>query len=268
MRAGVGINITDEQKLQYKRDGYFILEPGLGPDQVEQLQQCCSAAIEHVHAQMDAAGTDRVDVNIRDNRYFMGESTQYCPFMREFLFSEAMAEICRATIGDTAYLFYEQFVVKGAEVGTEFAWHQDSGYVSAPHEPYVTIWMALDDVTEENGTVYVLPYARAGGGKLVEHVPKPGSTDRVGYQGDDPGIPVIVPAGGIAVFSSLTLHRSGFNRTDKMRRAYIAQYASAPIPKKNGQGHAGLKIPFLSGGKRVASDELPAPDRSDWLLNG
>lgn len=28
---------------------------------------------------------------------------------------------------------------------------------SNPHKPYLTCWCTLDDVSEENGTVYVLP---------------------------------------------------------------------------------------------------------------
>ena len=63
------------------------------------------------------------------------------------VFSELMAEICRATIGDTAFLFYDQYVVKAAEKGIPFSWHQDSGYLGFSHRPYVTIWAAVDDVS-------------------------------------------------------------------------------------------------------------------------
>ena len=39
-----------------------------------------------------------------------------------------------------------------------------SGYVGTdtPHRPYLTCWVALDDMSEENGTVHVLPAPRAG----------------------------------------------------------------------------------------------------------
>ena len=57
--------------------------------------------------------------------------------------------------------------MKGAEQGMKFAWHQDSGYVkwynpTTEHKPYVTCWCTLDDVSEENGTVYLLPHSRGG----------------------------------------------------------------------------------------------------------
>jgi hypothetical protein len=42
------------------------------------------------------------------------------------------------------------------------------------------------------------------------------TNDLVGYSVDDPGDPVIMPAGSMACFSS-TLHRSGANTTDRVR---------------------------------------------------
>mgnify|MGYP001798179839 CR=1 FL=1 len=95
--------------------------------------------------------------------------------MADFLFSDLMANICRATIGDPAWLFWEQYVVKSADVGMKFAWHQDSGYLKnmlpGYTKPYLTCWCALDDVDEHNGTITVLPFSRAG----PQEVPEPGS---------------------------------------------------------------------------------------------
>jgi ectoine hydroxylase-related dioxygenase (phytanoyl-CoA dioxygenase family) len=146
-----------------------------------------------------------------------------------------MAEVCRATLGDNAFLFWEQFVVKGPERGMKFGWHQDSGYLNFPHRPYITCWCALDDVDESNGTIYVLPWSRPGAAKhRLEHTREAGSNDLVGYHGDDPGVPVIAPAGTVAVFSSLTFHRSGANTTPRMRRAYTAHYSDSPILNPDG----------------------------------
>ena len=87
------------------------------------------------------------------------------PRCGQVLFSEAMARICRETLGPDAYFFFDQYVVKGAEVGGSFGWHQDSGYMShnggpADHAPYLTCWCPLDDATVENGTVLVIPWSR------------------------------------------------------------------------------------------------------------
>jgi len=256
--VGVGSLITEQHKRQYRDEGYFILERAIEPPMLEMLRDQCDRFIAKRNAEMDAAprpdggiGVDELGSDVRDNRYFIANRYRESDEgkLSRFIFSDLMAEICRATIGPEAFLFYEQWVVKGAEKGVTFSWHQDSGYVKAPHQPYVTCWSTLDDVNEENGTVYLLPYSRAGTREKVEHVRV--GRDMVGYHGKDPGEAVIVPAGSVAVFSSVCFHRSGANRSPRMRRVYLTQYAAAPIINLEGK-LSGLADPFLKGGKRVA----------------
>ena len=130
------------------------------------------------------------------------------------------------------FLFNEQYVVKAAEHGMRFGWHQDSGFIDYAHRPYLTCWIALDDMTEANGTVYLLPYSRAGTRDVVKHVRDKESNDLVGYFGDDPGDPMVVPAGSIACFSSTLFHRSGSNTTDRMRRVYVARILGRADPQR------------------------------------
>jgi ectoine hydroxylase-related dioxygenase (phytanoyl-CoA dioxygenase family) len=163
-----------------------------------------------------------------------------------------MVEIARAALGDTVYLFNEQYVVKAAEHGMKFSWHQDSGFIEYEHRPYLTCWITLDDVTEANGTVYLLPYSRADTRNVVEHVRDEETNDLVGYFGDDPGDPVIVRAGSIACFSSTVFHRSGPNTTGFMRRVYLAQYTAQPLLSEDRSRPRILAEPLLVEGKQVS----------------
>ena len=97
-----------------------------------------------------------------------------------------------------------------------------------PHTPWITCWIALDDVSESNGTIYVLPHTRsehsdAAIGSLEAVTPHElatdGSNDLIGYSGGEEGVPVEMKAGGMAVFSSTTFHRSGRNASGDVRRA-------------------------------------------------
>lgn len=243
--------ITPEQRRQFQEEGYFILPEVLPPAHLAMLREECDRFVALIDAEMDAAGVETQGINHRSRRYFIARRYRESAGMAEFLFSPLMAEICRVTLGDTAYLFWEQFVVKCAEVGMAFQWHQDSGYVGHDHRPYLSCWCALDDVNEENGTVSVLPFSRAGTRRREEHHRESGSNDLVGYFGDDPGVPVVAPAGSIAVFSSVTFHRSGVNHTGQTRRVYLAQYSAEPILRKDGSGLWGLAEPVLAGGVRV-----------------
>jgi len=246
--------MTGEQQDQFHELGYVILPEALGEHELTLLRGELDTFIGEIDAEMDAANTDVIGLNHRAKRYFVANRVGRSELLASFVYGDLMASICRSTIGPDAWFFLEQFVVKFAEVGMTFSWHQDSGYLkqSQPeHErPYVTCWCALDDMTEENGTIYVLPYARAGGRHIVDHRLDPETNDYVGYWGDDPGDPVIVPAGSVAVFSSTLLHRSGPNRTDRPRRSYLCQYTAEPILGPGGTPHLNA-IPFLVDGEPV-----------------
>ena len=246
------VQITQAQKQQYRDEGYFILESVVPDEHLQMLREECHYFLDLIEAEMAREGQDVLGISHRHKRYFISRRYKKRPRLSEFIFSDLTAAICRATLGDEAYLFWEQYVIKGAEVGMEFSWHQDSGYVGYDHQPYLTCWYALDDMSEENGTAYLLPFSRAGTRERQEHIRDPDSKDKVGYFGDDPGIPVIAPAGSIAVFSSVTFHRSGANTSERMRRVYIAQYSAVPLMNEAGTELAGFAEPLLKNGERVA----------------
>ena len=250
------MRLTQEQIDAYHDRGFFILEGAMSSDQVAGLRAECDRYVETFEREMEAKGVKARSINHYKNRYFIPNRGHESPIISAFLFGELMADIARATLGDTAYLFNEQYVVKAPKVGSSFAWHQDSGYIGHYHRPYLSCWCALDDMTEENGTIYVLPFDRAGMSPddLFDHDVKAGSNDKVGYHGDDPGVAVIVPVGSVVVFTSRTFHCSSPNTSDRVRRSYLAQYSAEPIMKKDGSGLWGQAVPLLKDGLRVAAE--------------
>lgn len=246
------LTVTETKKKQFEAEGYFLLERVIPEEHLALLRDSVAKQIERVDAEFEAEGREVGGLTHKGKRYFIGKPHERDPRTRAMIFADYMADICRATIGDEAYLFCNQYVVKAGEVGTTFSWHQDSGYIGYEHTPYVTLWCALDDVSEENGTVYILPWSRSGKTTLHEHTKDEATNDKVGYHGDDPGIPVEIPAGSIAVFSSRTFHRSGANTTPKPRRALIVQFSPDVIMKQDGSEPWGLDVPFLNNGKVVA----------------
>ena len=235
--------ITRAQLEQFRDEGFFVLKNVMPKSDLEALRDECERLVAERDREMDRLGVDTIDLDHRGSRYFIhahGKS----PAVERFLHSDLMARIARAALGPTVYLFNEQYVVKAAERGMKFGWHQDSGFIPYAHRPYLTCWVALDDVTEENGTVYLLPYSRAGTRDFVEHVHDEETNDLIGYFGDDPGDPVIVPAGSVVSFSSTLFHRSGPNTTDQMRRVYVAQYSAEPILTDDGSRPRHLAEPL------------------------
>jgi ectoine hydroxylase-related dioxygenase (phytanoyl-CoA dioxygenase family) len=251
--------ITELQRQQYIDEGFFILERAISDEHLQILRDACDHLIEVMHAEMDRQGTDHIHISHRGKRYHIAKQYDQAPRLAEYVFGDLMAEVCKATIGNSAYLFYDQYVVKAAEKGMKFSWHQDGGYLGFFHRPYVTVWAAVDDMTLENGTASVLPFSTVGVKTLVEHIRDPEIGDKTGYFGDESGIPAIVPAGSLVVFSSVTFHRSGANTTDRMRRAYVTQYSPEPIYKPNTNEPMHLAVPFLDDGEIVYQTPVESP---------
>ncbi len=245
--------ISASQKEQYREEGYFVAESVMDDAQLDFLRSACDRFIAETDAKMAEEATSARGITHKGSRYFISNRHRDNPDLRPYIFSALMAEICRGTLGDTAYLFHEQFVVKGPEVGMKFGWHQDSGYVGFDHRPYMSCWAALDDVSEENGTVYILPFSRAGTRHRQEHTMEEGTNDKIGYFGDDPGVPVVAPAGSVAVFSSVSFHRSSPNISGGWRRVYLTQYSAEPIYTEDGSRAWSNAEPFLVAGERVTA---------------
>jgi ectoine hydroxylase-related dioxygenase (phytanoyl-CoA dioxygenase family) len=246
--------ITPTHARRFRDEGWFVIERALAPTELETLRSECGRLVAERDAEMTRLGVDTLDLCHRGRRYFL-HAYATSPGVREFLFSDLMAGVARAALGDDVHLFNEQYVIKAAEQGMPFGWHQDSGFIPYPHPPYLTCWIPLDDVSEANGTVHLLPYPRAGTRAVVEHRRDPGTNDLIGYTGPDPGEPLTLPAGSIAAFSSTLFHRTGANTSGRPRRVYIAQYTAEPLLSEDGSRPRHLAERLLIAGRRPAGSE-------------
>jgi ectoine hydroxylase-related dioxygenase (phytanoyl-CoA dioxygenase family) len=248
----------ENQAEQFAREGYAVFERVLVGEALETLRAECAAFIAREDARMDAAGVDALGLSHRGRRYFANECQRAAPALRNVLFSEAMAEVCRATLGPDAYFFFDQYVVKGPEGGLPFSWHQDSGYVvgnggPADHAPYLTCWCPLDDVTEANGTVRLIPFSRSPDARsgIVPHERDPQTRDLTARADEAQAITIEARAGDVVAFSSLALHATGANRTANLRRVYLAQYTREAMLDPGTRHLRRNATPLLREGRQV-----------------
>jgi ectoine hydroxylase-related dioxygenase (phytanoyl-CoA dioxygenase family) len=245
-----------EAKRQFHEEGYFVLENAILASDLAELREQCQRQLDTHIALMERAGAEILGLSHQSRRYSISCGFEDIPSLKPFLFGDRMLELVTATLGGEAYLFLELFAVKPPRTGTPLAWHQDSGYLlGTPHSPFISLWCALDDMTESNGCLSVLPFGRAESHVVVKHDKDIKTNDLVGYSGNDPGLPLPVPAGSIIVFSSVLLHRSGVNTTSDFRRAFLACYSHEPIYQANGKLW-NQAVPFLRNGARVTEQAV------------
>ncbi|MBS2552421.1 phytanoyl-CoA dioxygenase family protein [Catenulispora sp. NL8] len=238
-----GPALSAEQLAQFQSDGYCLLPAVLPQGVLAVLREECQEAIIEVHARMDAEGVDVLGGSRRGLQYTPGFGRVDRRALRDFVFGPTMTEICTSLMGPLAYSIWTQFSVKmGSEASSQhattfesdgnpqslgrFSWHQDSGYVPKEHDPYLSCWVALDDVTEENGALTVIPFTEIGVRTRVTHLADGLNGDLVGYFGTHPGVPLTMPAGSIVCFSSNLFHSSPQNKAYDPRRALLVQYAA------------------------------------------
>jgi len=142
--------------------------------------------------------------------------------LQDFARHPAVKDICHDLIGPDVRLYWDQSVYKKTEKAQEFPWHQDNGYTFIEPQQYLTLWIPLVDVDEQNGCPWIAP----GLHRLGTFAHRPTDIGLVCLENVDNAVSVPAAAGDIVVFSSLAPHRTGPNlKQDTVRKAYILQYA-------------------------------------------
>jgi phytanoyl-CoA hydroxylase len=213
--------ITADHVKKFREEGFFILHNLFSAEEIDALTEHIDRFAASHEEQLRTQGGSGIS---RPNEIsFTAHLASHDPTIMAFTTRNEFIELTSTLLKDDISLYWDQAVYKKPETPREFPWHQDNGYFVTDPAEYVTCWLALDDATVENGCIWVIPRSHHQG--LVEH--KDTSIGKQCYFGEDPGIPVPLRKGSMAVFSSLLFHRSGPNVSNTVRKGYIIQYCVA-----------------------------------------
>ena len=148
------------------------------------------------------------------------------PLFLSYMQHPLLREITRHYIGEDVSIYRAMFMNKPANQGTVLPWHQDVGVGwGLDSNPIITVWMALDDATVENGCMQIVPGIHRHGVINERHFATEADEDK--YQLEENAIDLEVEEGEVVLLNNLLLHRSGVNPTGKRRRAFSAAYMAA-----------------------------------------
>ena len=205
----------------YQRDGFVLLGKLIDDDQLAGFHR--EEAWLRGRLTPVNGGPETGNITI-----FRSQVLPYAPSTRTLALGGRHIDAMSQLIGPDVTCWYSQFVTKlpdGASGRSEFPWHQDNGYARVEPGTNVTVWVALDDVDERNGCVWVVPGSHRNG--LLPHAKPSAESWHLTVPVEGQGVPVRLRAGEAVAFSALTLHRSLLNRTDAARRAFFLEYADA-----------------------------------------
>jgi len=179
-------------------------------------------------------------------RKFMG-FTAHHPSLQALASQPGLLQALARIMEDTPVLYQEMAMLKPPQ-GREKPWHQDHAYFNFSLDTRIVgVWIALEDVNEENGCMFVVP-----GGHLAG--PRPHFLRRDWQICDTDIRPlqrIALPmrAGDVLFFHSKLPHGTPINRTDTMRWAVQYHYIpAAAAPTED----AARMAAFGSEGKDVS----------------
>jgi ectoine hydroxylase-related dioxygenase (phytanoyl-CoA dioxygenase family) len=227
--------LTADQVAVFDRDGFTVVPDAFDAETLAELDEAITPGEERVRELLASLPGGRLSVAGVDTQTVAPHLVLQSEVLRVFCRHPLLVGICRDLMGDDVRLYWEQAVYKAPHSVEPVSWHQDNGYTFVVPQDYLTCWVAITDATLDNGCVSVVPGVHRDG--TLRHV-----TTDIGQEcwGDhDLAVQAPVSAGSIVVFSSLTPHFTGRNRTDEVRKAYIVQYchdgAVAHLPDRAGE---------------------------------
>ena len=135
-------------------------------------------------------------------------------------------DIIEQILGPDLKMFRNAMLVKPPDVGSQKGMHQDSPYWPIEPMDLCSCWFAVDDATEKNGCIGVLPGWHNRGPLPHEAVTDDFVMPEDSYDVSDM-VMAPVRAGGAVFFHSLLPHYTAPNRSSAWRRAIVLSYMSA-----------------------------------------
>jgi len=172
---------------------------------------------------------------------------------------------CSRQSGPTVVLWGSQIFCKPAGTGLAVPWHQDGHFW--PIRPLATcsVWIAIDDVTLENGAMQFIPGSQRER-RLFDHI-KDDSKDSAlnatlaADQFDLAAAAVDdLKAGALSLHDVFLIHGSEPNRSNKRRAAFVIRYMPATSHFDRSEAKVGSQhVPT-----RLAEREIYLVRGEDW----
>lgn len=138
--------LSETQTAQYRDEGYVLFrEPVFSNEKFEALKDHFESKLT---ALPEGARPESMDVpHFTDTTLF------------DWLLADEVLDIVEPILGPDIGLFSSHFICKPPGDGKRVPWHEDTSYWNGmlSHPEVVTVWLAIDPSTEENGCMRIIP---------------------------------------------------------------------------------------------------------------
>ena len=225
-------DLIREQIDTYRRDGCLVVDRFLTGKELEDLTAAVSASVEQMGEWKLGGQMGKGDRWRQGNEYYDRVFLQRINLwklndtVKSYFLNPKLGEmLCRLEGIDGIRIWHDQTLQKQPWANPT-AWHSDNPRWSfySPHA--ISIWIALDDATIQNGCMYYVP----GSHKLESYESVAIREDTGGYFEKYPQFKEVEPIAGVmkagdaGIHNGLTAHGAGPNMTPGWRRAMTCAY--------------------------------------------
>ncbi|WP_142685940.1 phytanoyl-CoA dioxygenase family protein [Chitinophaga polysaccharea] len=256
--------LTQKQIQSYREDGFLVIEDFLNQEELSHWRQVVTEAVEQREGRK-MPGSDKKtgedDGINKESEYFgkvfdqMINIWQTNDAAKQIMLDERLGKMAAELAGwEGTRIWHDQVLIKRPWANPT-SWHLDTPFWSFTDRRALSIWVALDDATYENGCLYFIPgscheasFENQGIGKNMDAIFQvyPQLVTRR-------SVAAPMKAGSCSFHNGLTIHGAGANMTNGFRRAMTCAY----MPD-------GAKF---NGTKNILSDEQVASLKVGDLLD-
>lgn len=224
--------LTAEQVRAYQTDGFLVIENFLDAAELGRWRAATDEAVEQRLDTNRSAAAPSLTNQHDPNAYYAQVFTQCIKLadthagMRELMLDERLGRVTGTLAGvDGIRVWHDQALFK-PPWGNPTAWHLDNPYWSFSSPDSLSIWVALDDATKDNGCLYYLPGTQKGARFDTVDIGK-NQSDLFRVYPEWRTLESVAcpcPAGSAVFHNGLTAHGAGANMTGRPRRAMTCAY--------------------------------------------
>lgn len=243
--------ISDADVNSYHDNGYLVVPGLVNPEGVEVLRRDATRVCrgEYPHEALRPSDPGESDDDVLARYLCIHQPHKISPVLLETGVKHAgMAAVLDRLIGPDVKCMQSMLFIKPPGFQGQ-GWHQDEIYIPTRDRSLTGGWIALDDATEENGCLWVLPGSNKGILYELRSHENPDEFDGTGESyGFDPSdeIPVEAKTGDVVFFNGYLLHRSFKNRSTTYRRVLVNHYMNAwsLLPWRSQEGQTAARADF------------------------
>jgi chlorinating enzyme len=209
---------TPEQVSFFRDQGYLKFDRIFTREEMDALRERVDAMIA---ALPEGARPEAMDIpHIKD------------PWLFKYLAHPRVLDVIEAFIGPNIVLWSSHFIAKPRGDGKAVPWHTDGAYWGDRLKPMevITLWLAVDESTVENGCMRVLPGSHKAAVGMDQYVPVDHQANVFGAEvkqeliDESQAVDLELRVGECHFHDAWTLHSSCPNTSEKRRCGYTMRY--------------------------------------------